>query len=52
MLLLFSVLIMRMYVLLDARRDAITVSVVIPDGSFYFAAVICVVENLVESGVV
>lgn len=39
-------------VLLDAKREAITVFVVIPDDSFYFAAVVCVVENLAESGVV
>lgn len=39
-------------VLLDARCKAITVFVVTLDDSFYFAAVVCVVENLVESGVV
>lgn len=44
MLLLFSVLIMQMYVLLDARRDAITVSVVIPDDPFHVPADICDIE--------
>lgn len=39
-------------VLLDAKCEAITVFVVTPDDSFYFAAVVCVVENLAESGVV
>ena len=39
-------------VLLDAKGETITVFVVIPDDSFYFAAVVCVVENLAENGVV
>lgn len=39
-------------VLLDAKYEAITVFVVTPDDSFYFAAVVCVVENLAESDVV
>lgn len=39
-------------VLLDAKCEAITIFVVTPDDSFYFAAVVCVVENLAEGGVV